>query len=598
MTRIHRCTPLIQAACLAAALACNAASAQQNSSTAVGIGGPTVAQPKIDPTVSDVRLQIGSASIALQPGAQQLVKLIGTSEHAPGTQVLDGIAVPSCSQPIGGKLNLRINYGNQFFGKPLTLDIQVGAVGNFVWQQTFQPPIGQSFTNYFQFSEGVSLPLGLHLITMKFQQTQQALQVYGVKLECVPMVKMSAGVVAVMPDTTPAPFTVPNVVNVAPGQVVESAPVTISGINTEATIEVLGCLSLVNGAPATKVKNGEALRLRMTAPTAPDTWKTCNLRIGGYTTQWGVKTLTPDLTPDPFEVPAVSGAQPGALVTSAAVTVTGIDYPATVVTAISGCALSVANEPFVTSTTIQNGQSFRVQATAAQQHGQVKSCSFWVGNAYKTWSVTTLTPDVTPNNFQFPNKSDAYPGAVVESDALAITGIDTPVTVEFAPGTVDCEHQINNGAWSAQPGTITNNQPLRLRAKAVLALGQLKSCSFKVGTVQSQWGVFTTVNPPTPTPTPVLKFPNPVPLNQPVSSNTVTVTLPYAGGAMTVGASQVGMDCKLSVNNGPWTSANTPLPANQPVSVRVQVTVTGPGWPPGGYCGGKVGSAPYQATPQ
>lgn len=99
----------------------------------------------------------------------------------------------------------------------------------------------------------------------------------------------------VLPDSIPDAFSFVDQTGVALSTATTSAPVTISGINTAASVSVSGGLYSINGGPfesaAGSVSGGSAVRVRHTSSAAPDTAVETVLNVGGVTDIFTSTTL-------------------------------------------------------------------------------------------------------------------------------------------------------------------------------------------------------------------------------------------------------------------------------------------------------------------
>ena len=96
--------------------------------------------------------------------------------------------------------------------------------------------------------------------------------------------------VAVVPDTTPDQFTFSDQTGVALSTVIESAPITVAGINTAAAISVAGgeyAISTDGGtsygaytSAAGTVNNGNKVKVRHTSSASNSTATNTTLTIG------------------------------------------------------------------------------------------------------------------------------------------------------------------------------------------------------------------------------------------------------------------------------------------------------------------------------
>ncbi len=100
--------------------------------------------------------------------------------------------------------------------------------------------------------------------------------------------------------------------------------------------------------------------------------------------------------------------------------------------------------------------------------------------------TTNAASDTTPNSFSFNSPPAASPGAVVTSDPVTITGIDSATPVSVSGGLVS----INGGAFVSS-GTISNGQTIVARVTASNTPGASISATVDVGGVTAQFTVVT-----------------------------------------------------------------------------------------------------------
>jgi len=105
----------------------------------------------------------------------------------------------------------------------------------------------------------------------------------------------------------------------------------------------------------------------------------------------------------------------------------------------------------------------------------------------------TYGPNTTPDLFNFQNKV-GNASAVVLSDLLTITGIDTPQAVTIS-GDATAQFSINGGAFGTT-GNIAAGQTLQLRMTASATVGQVRTCTVTVETRADVWNVTTGTDVP------------------------------------------------------------------------------------------------------
>lgn len=97
------------------------------------------------------------------------------------------------------------------------------------------------------------------------------------------------------PDTTPDAFSFTSVTGATPGSAVESAAITVQGIDAAAAISITGGQYSVDGGAFTSasgtVENGQTVVLRITAASGNAATNTATLTIGGISAGFSVTTV-------------------------------------------------------------------------------------------------------------------------------------------------------------------------------------------------------------------------------------------------------------------------------------------------------------------
>ncbi|MCA9291735.1 MAG: hypothetical protein KDA25_11450, partial [Phycisphaerales bacterium] len=102
-------------------------------------------------------------------------------------------------------------------------------------------------------------------------------------------------------------------------------------------------------------------------------------------------------------------------------------------------------------TSDQSGDDIRVVVTATNAAGSASA------NSAETSAVAAQ--DTTPSAFSFTDVTAQELSALVESDAITVSGINWPAAISVTGG----EYQRNGGAWAASPGTVANGDTVKVR---------------------------------------------------------------------------------------------------------------------------------------
>jgi hypothetical protein len=197
------------------------------------------------------------------------------------------------------------------------------------------------------------------------------------------------------PDTTSDMFSFTAQTGVAVSTAIISNTITIAGINGAATVTVTGGEYSTQGnsfsSTAGTINPGGTLRLRQTSSASFATTTTMTVTVGGVSATFSVATAAIDPTPDAFSFSPETNVNLNQTRTSNAITVTGINSPATI--SISGAATReyrINNGAWVASAgTVINGDTVRVRHTSAATNSTTTSTTLTIDGVSGTFSTTT-----------------------------------------------------------------------------------------------------------------------------------------------------------------------------------------------------------------
>ena len=363
------------------------------------------------------------------------------------------------------------------------------------------------------------------------------------------------------PDATPDPFTYPAVTGATPDAWVTSASATIKGINTAAPISILrGEYSVANGAftsaPGT-VLSGQTVRVRVRSSADYNDTTTATVNIGGVSAMFSATTGSKDTTPDPFSFLPVTNALPNILVTSAGVTIRGINAPAPIT--VTGGEYSIGSGAFTSAPgTVLSGQVVKVRLLSSANNGVTRNASVTVGGVSAAFSVTTGAADTTPDAFSYAPVTNAKTSVLVTSAGATIRGINSASPISVAGG----EYSIANGAYTSAPGTVLSGQVVKVRLVTGTEFGATTSATVTVGGVSATFNVTTGAADTTPD---AFSY-------APVT-NAKTSTLVTSAGATIRGINTVSpisvVGGEYSIASGSYTSAPGTVLSGQVVKVRL-----------------------------
>lgn len=203
----------------------------------------------------------------------------------------------------------------------------------------------------------------------------------------------SATTTTTLADSTPNPFTFTDLTNVPLNTAVTSA-ITVSGINTAAIISISGGTYSINGvahgSDSAIVNNGSIVTVQVMSSGNYFTKTEATVTIGGVSDTFSVTTLpSPGVTPpDQFTFADQTGVALNTLVTSNAITVSGITMGVPI--SITGGTYSINDESYTNAEGIvYSGDSVTVQQTSSDSYSAQTDATLNIGGVTDTFSVTT-----------------------------------------------------------------------------------------------------------------------------------------------------------------------------------------------------------------
>ncbi|MCD8498206.1 MAG: hypothetical protein LRZ85_09185 [Alphaproteobacteria bacterium] len=199
-------------------------------------------------------------------------------------------------------------------------------------------------------------------------------------------------------DVEPDAFTFNDVTNATQDTVITSNTVTITGINMPVTVSISGAEGTpelsINGGPwvtSGMIVSGQTLQLRVTSGTGFSNIRTSVMSIGSASAEWNVTTEAADGAPDAFTFTDLTGQAFNTLLTSNTVTITGINAGTPVSVSGDGSPeISINGGVWVTSGTIEDGQSLQIRLTSGNAYAVTRVATVDVGGITDGWSVKTV----------------------------------------------------------------------------------------------------------------------------------------------------------------------------------------------------------------
>lgn len=197
------------------------------------------------------------------------------------------------------------------------------------------------------------------------------------------------------PDTTPDAFSFTSQSNVAVNTAIVSNTVTISGINSASPVSISGGEYATQGNNYTSgsgtIDNGGTIKVRVTSSSSFSTTTTATVTIGGVSATFSVTTQAIDTTPDAFTFTPETNVVQNLTRMSNAITVSGINSPASIsVSGASSSEYKINNGSWTSSAgTVNNGDTVRVRHTSASTPSTSTSTTLTIGGVTGTFTTTT-----------------------------------------------------------------------------------------------------------------------------------------------------------------------------------------------------------------
>ena len=242
------------------------------------------------------------------------------------------------------------------------------------------------------------------------------------------------------PETTPDAFSFAPQTGVDPRATVTSNAITVSGLSGPASISVRGGTLVVDGRDFTgaTVTNGQTVAVKVKARSRYTTTTTVTVTIGGVSVDFVVTTRAVSTTPGAFTFTPQTGVAPGATVTSNAITVRGLEAPASI--SVSGGSLIVNGRAF-SGATITNKQKVAVQVTASLGFNTTTIARVTIGGVSADFVVTTA--EVMLNEITFS----------AEELSVGINEAFDPTTLTYTADVAHAESRLT-GAAAAATGQV------------------------------------------------------------------------------------------------------------------------------------------------
>jgi hypothetical protein len=296
-------------------------------------------------------------------------------------------------------------------------------------------------------------------------------------------------------DTTPNAFAFTDQTNVARSSTITSNSISVSGINTAASISVTGGTYSINGGAFTSaagnVNNGDTVQAQHTSSASFSTNTDTTVSIGGVSDTFTSTTLAADTTPNAFAFTDQTGVPLSTTITSNAVTITGIDSPAPI--SVTGGLYSINGGPFTSvAGNVNNGDTVQAQHTSSASFSTNTDTTVTIGGVSDTFTSTTVGADTTPNAFHFNDQPNVPPSTFIVSNIITVSGIDSPAPISVTGGA----YSLNLQPFTSAPGTVNSGDSVQLAHTSSPSYGTATNTTVTIGGVSDTFTSTTIVGVP------------------------------------------------------------------------------------------------------
>ena len=265
--------------------------------------------------------------------------------------------------------------------------------------------------------------------------------------------------------------------------------------------------------------------------------------------------------PGAFSFTPVTNANPGAVVTSSSITVSGTNIASSI--SVSGGQYSIDNAAYTSAaSTVQPGSSVTVQLTASTSYSTQTQAVLTIGGTTGAFTVTTRAPVTTPNAFSFTPVTGAPPDTAVVSNTITVTGIEVPVPISVNDGVYAIIHDGNVGAYTASAGTVDPGDQVMVKQTSSPSFSATTSVTLNINGTTGSFSVSTEAAITAPT---AFSFSavTGAAISTVQTSNAITVSGTNAAAPISISGGS------YSVNGLPYQSAASTVNAGDSVTVQV-----------------------------
>jgi hypothetical protein len=248
-------------------------------------------------------------------------------------------------------------------------------------------------------------------------------------------------------DTSPDQFYFTDIPQALTSLVYESNEITITGINSTATVTFSGTGEFrrqrdgtwgTYGTGNSTAISGDKFQIRLTSASTTGTTLTGTLNVGGVQDSYIVTTSgsAQDSTPNQFSFTARDNTELNTRYISNEIVISGVNVVTPISIVDGEYELNLTDEWTTTPSTVANGTKIRVRRFSANSSGATVSTTLTVGTVEGTFSITTK--NIAPEGdygFEVYNSLGVKTVTATTRTARLVASGSTSVTVQPAAGT-------------------------------------------------------------------------------------------------------------------------------------------------------------------
>lgn len=268
-----------------------------------------------------------------------------------------------------------------------------------------------------------------------------------------------------------------------------------------------------------------------------------------------------DATPDGLMFPGQTNVTPGATVTSAAVTLSGMEVPGVIATFFN-TTVSINGGPFQQEPglvkTVFNGDVLRVRHTASADFSTQTESGVTIANVPYYFMSTTADIDQSPDSFSLADTTGVARNSVQQA-TVTVSGINAATPASVTGG----ELSVNGGPFSAATQAVTNQSVVTVRHTAAAGFAAATHTVLTIGGVSDTFTSVTESVDTTPDAFTLLDQTG-LATNVTVTSSPVTVSGINSPSPISVAGGT------YSINGGAFTNSPGTVTTGASVAIRVQ----------------------------